>query len=525
MWKAVVILSVLCLSGVLGDPAPLFKVFCAGQPLFRGRADPIVSPGVVSNHVHRVAGASKFNVATTSATPLQVYNSLRSSTCSTCSIPVADYSAYWHPDLFYKWPNGTLSLVPSGGLTVYYEARRGNSGGPQANPTWTAFPPGFRMTAGNPFRRTYNASSLADNSITFACLPGSGSLPQTNGFPAPSNVCANGLRAQVYFPMCWDGVNLDTPDHQSHMAYPSGGDNGDCPAGFPKRVPGVFFEAFYSVSQFPQQSYQPFVLACGDSTGYGFHGDFLNGWNQTIMQNALNDVTCYENNTNEGNTDTNCNALKNYVTPTSNGACSLNHPIPLTEDLGTVYNIPQLPGCQAITGAGATASPCTSAPSTSFSAPLTQRFMLLSKSTGKLVTAPANSNTPLNANTVAAGSATTSEVFSPIAWASGSLTGVTFVSEAQAGDGIPGSWCSAAGTNGALECNRQSASTSSTSWEAFKFVPQSGGYIAILSYSNNKYVTVQSDGTLAPTSATIAGDAQLFTQQTPNGGYVNAVVY
>ena len=22
------------------------------------------------------------------------------------------------------------------------------------------------------------------------------------------------------FPQCWDGVNLDSPDHKSHMAYP-----------------------------------------------------------------------------------------------------------------------------------------------------------------------------------------------------------------------------------------------------------------------------------------------------------------
>ena len=30
--------------------------------------------------------------------------------------------------------------------------------------------------------------------------------------------------------------------------------------------------------------YNPFVLACGDATGYGLHADFLNGWDQTVLQ-------------------------------------------------------------------------------------------------------------------------------------------------------------------------------------------------------------------------------------------------
>ena len=35
--------------------------------------------------------------------------------------------------------------------------------------------------------------------------------------------CAPGtwLVMSVEFPQCWDGVNLDSPDHKSHMAYPS----------------------------------------------------------------------------------------------------------------------------------------------------------------------------------------------------------------------------------------------------------------------------------------------------------------
>ena len=102
------------------------------------------------------------------------------------------------------------------------------------------------------------------------------SAPETKGFQTDRYFCKNGFRMQVFFPMCWDGRNLDSPDHHSHVAYPTDYNGGDCPSTHPVRLPGVFFEAFYSVDQFPHgQGTQPFVLANGDPTGYGFHGDFV----------------------------------------------------------------------------------------------------------------------------------------------------------------------------------------------------------------------------------------------------------
>ena len=34
----------------------------------------------------------------------------------------------------------------------------------------------------------------------------------------------------VNFPSCWNGVDLDSADHMSHMAYPT---HNVCPAGYP----------------------------------------------------------------------------------------------------------------------------------------------------------------------------------------------------------------------------------------------------------------------------------------------------
>jgi hypothetical protein len=47
---------------------------------------------------------------------------------------------------------------------------------------------------------------------------------------------------------CWDGVNLDSPDHKSHIAYPTAGpasfhtDGGACPASHPVKIPQLMLE-------------------------------------------------------------------------------------------------------------------------------------------------------------------------------------------------------------------------------------------------------------------------------------------
>jgi hypothetical protein len=138
------------------------------------------------------------------------------------------------------------------------------------------------------------------------------------------------LRAEVYFPSCWDGKNLDTPDHKSHMAYPAIGDynGGVCPESHPVALFSIFFEFFYDTGSFPDLK---FAFANADPTAYGFHGDFMMGWtDRALLQTAHRDCV--------GPSD--CPKLGNQAGIARN----LIYPAIYEEDIGLHGPIPALPG-------------------------------------------------------------------------------------------------------------------------------------------------------------------------------------
>ena len=58
----------------------------------------------------------------------------------------------------------------------------------------------------------------------------------------PRQACSE-LEVSMAFPTCWDGVNLDSEDHQSHVSYDIDGGrfDGDCPPSHPVKLPEIQF--------------------------------------------------------------------------------------------------------------------------------------------------------------------------------------------------------------------------------------------------------------------------------------------
>lgn len=254
----------------------------------------------------------------------------------------------------------------------------------------TAFPENFAMVAGSNELRNFSTYPVPDieksnwnvapyntqaflrqAALGFNCLnyaaAAEGSLYR-HFLPDKAYLdanCADGVRFELMFPSCWNktaGVN--PADRKSHMAYPSEVMTGTCPDGFDTRLISLFFETIWNTAAFIGIDGE-FVIANGDPTGYGYHGDFIMGWDETFLQEAVD--TC----TNLSGQIEDC-ALFDIQDESVYGSCNFTVPAAL-ENENVVGPISSLPGSCAIQSgpapatsmAAATGSAQTSAAKTS----------------------------------------------------------------------------------------------------------------------------------------------------------------
>lgn len=226
-----------------GPGGGVFSVDCALS--HQAQDDPIVfygQPG--ASHLHDFFGARGANAFSTA-------EDLLAST-TTCGNP-ADTAAYWAPALMA--PDG--SFVQPTNLLAYYRAAPGQP--------VRAFPPGLKMIG--------DAASLPSKSGYSCNLAGPFS-------PVPVD-CPGGsyLKLHIAFPSCWDGVNLDSPDHRSHMSY-------TCGAAYPIRLPKLVVHIQYR----GVTNGSGYMASNQMGSTPGIHADFFNGWQPGRLEGVV--VSC-----------------------------------------------------------------------------------------------------------------------------------------------------------------------------------------------------------------------------------------
>ncbi|HJP66894.1 MAG TPA: DUF1996 domain-containing protein [Actinomycetota bacterium] len=194
-----------------------FRIQCAYS--HAAMDDPIVFPKQPgASHLHTFFGNTSTNAFST-------YRTLRAGT-TTCQ-ETADASGYWVPALYQ---DGKL-IVPSN-VAAYYRAAA------KVPSSIHAFPAGLEMVAGDAHATAPQASWIT----RWQCL--GAYVPYGSGPP----YCIGTLSMLIFFPDCWDGRRVDSPDHKAHMAYaepPDAGSDRTCPKTHPVPVPQIQLEAQY----------------------------------------------------------------------------------------------------------------------------------------------------------------------------------------------------------------------------------------------------------------------------------------
>ncbi|MFE2435795.1 DUF1996 domain-containing protein [Streptomyces sp. NPDC059409] len=221
--------------------------------------DPIVFPQQPGkSHDHTFMGNTTTDANSTTA-------SLDAGS-TTCLAP-GDRSAYWMPTMY----DGDRPVLPVGPQTIYYKA------GVTDYTSVRPFPKGLRYVVGGPMQSAQEFRDHPGFVEGWECGDSFFNVDFPTDCPERPEVQVN-IRFQA--PSCWDGKNLDTPDHKSHMAYPvvnPGTNNNICPADHPVALPMIEFKMAFPVNGDLSQV----RLASGAS--YSFHYDFFNAWDEATL--------------------------------------------------------------------------------------------------------------------------------------------------------------------------------------------------------------------------------------------------
>ncbi|CAM5732454.1 hypothetical protein SFUMM280S_04910 [Streptomyces fumanus] len=184
---------------------------------------------------------------------------------TTCRTP-GDSSAYWMPSLY----DGDEKILPAGPQALSYKA------GVTDYTSVRPFPKGLRFVVGSPLQSAEDFRGHGGWVAGWECGDSSHNVDIPRTCPAGTQ-----LTLRVRAPSCWDGRYLDTPDHQSHMAYPvvaPGTGAGVCPASHPVALPMLEFGMAWPVDGDMSR------VRLAGGRGYSFHYAFFNAWHEPTLK-------------------------------------------------------------------------------------------------------------------------------------------------------------------------------------------------------------------------------------------------
>lgn len=231
--------------------------------------DPIVFPAQAGrSHLHDFFGNVSVNADTTTRGLIEADSSCLK------GMDQVDKAAYWTPALMH---NGRPVTGPPGEhrIDAYYFVAD------KPLPV-RSMPVGLRMIAGDSTARGQQPTDI----VHYNCLrdPQGGQVTSSSA-AIPTCPAGSYLSAKIVFPGCWDGRNLDSPDHKSHMAYPV---KGDCPVSHPVGLPTLAIRLRWKTAKSIPSS----QLSLSSVGQFSMHADFWNAWNPSVMQwlvdNCLN---------------------------------------------------------------------------------------------------------------------------------------------------------------------------------------------------------------------------------------------
>ena len=231
--------------------------------------DPIVFPNQPgASHLHIFFGNTSVRAGTT-------VTSIAAAGASTCRGGSINRTGYWVPAVIDK-RNGEVQ-IPDLGIFYY---KSGYNMDPR---TIQPFPVGLQMIAGD------RTATAAQPNTGWSCRD-----RYTGDFASIPTTCgaADFVRLEIQFPQCWDGRNLDSPNHKSHMAFPDYRDapaRSTCPSTHPVPLPAITEKFDYPVAGRNPATWRlsSDMYAASLPGGLSAHADWMYGWNPDVMQKII----------------------------------------------------------------------------------------------------------------------------------------------------------------------------------------------------------------------------------------------